>query len=242
MCQVHRDLKPENLVLDAEGYLKLVDLGLARQLAPGERAWTLCGTAEYVAPEVVRGGGYGVQADFWALGVLLFEMLAGYPPFCADSALGVFELSLRAEPSFPAHLPAAAKALVGALLTRQPRLRLGSCGARGGRCGGAVDVACHPFFARIDWRALLAREVEAPVVPVVPGSSRVDLASIETVLAMPQQQELLETVESYQQVSSRGGGNLAGSEWRPDARGGATAEGGQYVEFTAVEEEETQSV
>ena len=67
----------------------------------------------------------------------------------------------------PAHFPPAAKALVGALLTRQPRQRLGSCGAFGGRCGGAVDVACHPFFARIDWRALLAREVEAPVVPVV---------------------------------------------------------------------------
>ena len=109
----------------------------------------------YLAPEVVRGGGYGVQADFWSLGVLLFEVLAGYPPFCADSALGVFELSLRSEPSYPAHFPRAAKALVGALLTRQPRQRLGSCGAPGGRCGGAVDVACHPFLARIDWRALL---------------------------------------------------------------------------------------
>ena len=116
----------------------------------------------------------------------------------------------------PAHFPPAAKALVGALLTRQPRQRLGSCGAFGGRCGGAVDVACHPFVARIDWRALLAREVEAPVVPVVaaPGSSRVDLASIETVLAMPQGQELLETSE-----------------------GGASAGRGQYAEFTAVEEE-----
>ena len=88
----------------------MVTAGYARRAAPRTRAAGAPGIptarrthanpnpnphqAEYVAPEVVRGGGYGAQADFWALGVLLFEMLAGYPPFCADSALGVFELSL----------------------------------------------------------------------------------------------------------------------------------------------------
>ena len=96
-------------------------------------------------------------------------------------------------------------------------------------------MACHPFFARIDWRALLAREVEAPVVPVVPDSSRVDLASIETVLAMPQQQELLETSGSYQRVSARGSHPVDG-ERGGSAAGGAPAGRGQYVEFTAVEE------
>ena len=110
-------------------------------------------------------------------------MLSGYPPFCADSALGVFDLALHADPSFPAHVPAPARRCIAELLRRAPHARLG--GARGAR-GGAADVASAEFFRApphpVDWRALLAREVAAPVIPVVPSSCCVELAAIEAVL------------------------------------------------------------
>ena len=162
LALVHRDVKPENLVLDAEGYLRLVDLGLCRQLShPAERAYTLCGTPEYTAPEVLRGTGHGKEVDSWALGVLLFELLAGYPAFCADEPIKVYALVLKAHPAVPRSFPRRAKELISLLLRPQPHTRLGAMR------GGSVDVACHSFFDPIDWMALLSRQLEAPLIPVV---------------------------------------------------------------------------
>lgn len=154
---VHRDIKPENLVLDAEGYLRIVDLGHSRQLAhPAERAYTLCGTPEYTAPEVLRGSGHGKEVDSWAMGVLIFELLAGYPAFCADEPIKVFSLILQGKPAVPKSFGQTARDLLRELLREQPHARLGAMR------GGIVEVACHSFFAGIDWVALLGRQIEAP--------------------------------------------------------------------------------
>lgn len=159
---VHRDVKPENLVLDAEGYLRLVDLGLCRVLShPAERTYTLCGTPEYTAPEVLRGAGHGKEVDIWAMGVLLFELMAGYPAFCADEPIKVYSLVLRCQPAVPLSFGRRARELLSCLLRPQPHARLGAMR------GGLVNVATTSFFERIDWIALLGRQAEAPLIPVV---------------------------------------------------------------------------
>ena len=85
---VYRDLKPENLLVRHDGYLRLTDFGFAKALQPGERAYTVCGTPDYLAPEMIKNEGHGVAVDWWALGVLIFEMLVGYPPFFDEDPLG----------------------------------------------------------------------------------------------------------------------------------------------------------
>jgi len=156
----YRDLKLENLVLSLKGHVNLTDFGFAKYMKESKTS-TLCGTPEYLAPEIIRGGGYDLSVDWWALGVLMFEMLAGYSPFYSDAPLEIYKNILRGSVRFSSCMSDVAKDLLKGLLSRDPSTRLGCV------VDGISEIREHPFFAGIDWKNL-ERKVP-PIVPAVNG-------------------------------------------------------------------------
>lgn len=160
---IYRDLKPENILLDYTGHIALCDFGLCKlNMGDQETTHTFCGTPEYLAPELLLGQGYTKAVDWWTLGVLLYEMLTGLPPFYSEDVNVMYRKILHDPLLFPVDVQYDARDLLVKLLQRDPKARLGSL-AR-----GAADIKNHPFFTKhIQWDLLLAKKVQPPFKPGV---------------------------------------------------------------------------
>ncbi|KAJ2951209.1 hypothetical protein O0L34_g5602 [Tuta absoluta] len=158
---IYRDLKPENILLDADGHIALTDFGLSKLPPSSDKAYSFCGTVEYMAPEVVNRRGHTFAADWWSFGVLMFEMLTGNLPFHGATRHDTMTQILKAKLGMPSNLSEEAQSLLRALFKRNPQNRLGA------GPNGIEDIKNHEFFANIDWEALLKKEVVPPFRPAV---------------------------------------------------------------------------
>jgi len=160
---VYRDLKPENLMLDINGYLRLVDLGFAKKVPIGNKTWTFCGTPEYIPPEVIANTGHTLSADYWSLGILVYELLTRKTPFRAKDDLTIYENILRGIHSvqFSYRVSRKAEMLIKSLCRQEPSERLGY------QKGGVNDIRKHKWFGGFDWDGFHAQRVPAPILPDV---------------------------------------------------------------------------
>jgi len=159
---IYRDLKPENLLLDADGHCKITDFGLSKEgIEDNISAKTMCGTPEYLAPEIVEKKGHGRAVDWYSIGALTYEMLTGLPPYYTRDREKLFQRIRKGDLPYPGYITAVSKSFLQSMLNRDPEKRLG---------GGATDgeeVKRHPFFKNLDWMKLDARKIEPPFKPVL---------------------------------------------------------------------------
>lgn len=156
---IYRDLKPENILLDSHGHVKLGDFGLAKYpiAHPCQGATSMCGTPEYMAPEILTQSGHGYCVDYWGLGMLMYEMMTGLPPWYTTDRAKLFK-RLRYDPLVvPSFFSQTSEGVVRGLLLRDPSLRLGAQGVR--------QVMLHSFFSNIIWQDLYDQNIIPPIRP-----------------------------------------------------------------------------
>ncbi|KAI8147555.1 kinase-like domain-containing protein [Fennellomyces sp. T-0311] len=200
---IYRDLKPENILIDYNGHIALCDFGLCKlNMTENERTNTFCGTPEYLAPELLLGQGYSKVVDWWTLGVLLYEMMTGLPPFYDENTNEMYRKILQDELRFPDDMSSDAKNLLRGLLTRDPNERLGN--------NGPEEIKNHPFFASIDWRKLLQKKVQPPFKPSV--ESAYDTSNFDEEFTS---EEPLESLVDESQISRTMQEQFAGFTYNP---------------------------
>lgn len=173
---VFRDLKPENILLSKNGHIRLVEFSLSKVV--DNRTFTLCGTPEYLSPELILGNGYGLSADWWALGVLIYEMALGYPPFFGRNPFSFYKKILEGNFKFFEFIPKLTKHIVTDFLIGERKNRLG-CGS-----GGIVELKRHIFFRGVDWVSATQELIVPLIAPALQGdgdSSNYDFYPEETI-------------------------------------------------------------
>ena len=152
-------MKPENVLLDKDGYLKLIDYGLSKKInIKRGRTKSFCGTPEYMAPEVLEKKEYSFPIDYWELGIFIYEMVIGKPPFFSEDREEMFDQILNEEIRIPNHLSKPLIDLLSGLLRKDPSLRLGCL-------GGFQVIKAHPWFQTINFEQMLLKKLKPPFIP-----------------------------------------------------------------------------
>lgn len=172
---VYRDLKLENILVAADGHIKLTDFGLVRLLRNGSKCNSFCGTIDYLAPEVVKEAQYGMEVDWWGIGIITYELIFGNPPFHADNDNATMNKILNEDPVFPHATDPNVHNFIMLLLNKNPRQR-----------GKFHDIEHHPFFRGLDFKKVRSKEVKPLYIP-----------------SLDDERESFNTFETHSQISSQ---------------------------------------
>ncbi|OMJ76750.1 hypothetical protein SteCoe_23812 [Stentor coeruleus] len=156
---LYRDLKPENILMDNFGHVKLADFNLAKIIIDNEQTSTMCGTPEYISPEILKGSPHGREVDFWGLGCVIYEMIEGKSPFYASNYKKLFSKIINGTFNFSDKFSAAAMDLISQLLSVQVKSRLVSM----------EKIKAHDFFKNIDWEEAYMKKLTPPIIPEING-------------------------------------------------------------------------